>query len=119
MSEAVVPVSNIPGIGADMTGDDGHTRARTATAAELHRLRRYALRAGARGLQGVVMIAAGAFLLSEIPSTPGLMLQMALLGVLLIGGGIAFIRAGLDDPALRSRASGPGPARREAMARNR
>ncbi|MFO1004934.1 MAG: hypothetical protein U0929_03160 [Planctomycetaceae bacterium] len=39
-------------------------------------------------LQASVLIGVGAFLLSEIPATPGLKVQMAILSVILIGGGL-------------------------------
>lgn len=95
MSEAIVPVSNIPGVGAEAADEDGRAAARAATEAELKSLRRFALAAVGRMLQGLVMILAGAFLLGEIPSTPGLVLQMGILGLLLIGGGLAFVYRGL------------------------
>lgn len=102
MYEATASVTNIPGVGTDGAWGDGHATARAATSAELHRLRRFALVAAGRILQGVVMIAAGGFLLREIPTTPGLTLQMGILGLLLVGGGVASVHAGLAGPTVRS-----------------
>ena len=99
MSDAAIAISNLPGVGADAVTEDGLCRSRVATAAELQQLRRYAIVAGGRIVQGAVMVVAGLFLLREIPATPGLMLQMGILGVLLVAGGASFVRSGLVGPA--------------------
>lgn len=96
MSETAI---NLPGIGAVEESVDAALMARAATVAELAGLRRWALLAAWRIAQGVVMVAVGVFLLREIPTTPGLMLQMGLLGGLLVVGGLAFVHAGLSGTA--------------------
>jgi hypothetical protein len=98
MSDVAVSISNLPGVGAEAVAADAPALSRPATPSELQQLRRYALAAGGRIVQGAVMISAGIFLLREIPSTPGLTLQMAILGLLLVAGGAAFVRAGLVGP---------------------
>src|SRR5690349_21032478 len=47
--------------------------------------------------KGTLMIVAGGFLLSQIPHTPNLVVQMAILGGLLIAGGLAFALYSLGD----------------------
>ena len=98
MSDVAINLSNLPGIGPDASLGEGPTSARAATSAELRGLRRFALVAAGRLLQGFAMIAAGVFLLGEIPATPGLALQMGILGALLVAGGVAFVHAGLSGP---------------------
>jgi len=47
--------------------------------------------------KGALMITAGVFLLSQIPATPNLVVQMAILSGLLIVGGAAFVLVSLGD----------------------
>lgn len=106
MSEAIIPAANVPGVGIEAIVEDGHAAARAATAAELHVLRRFALVAVGRMVQGLVMVLAGLFLLREIPTTPGLVLQMGILGVLLVVGGLAFLYHGLGAAGVDRGSSG-------------
>ncbi|MEN9666142.1 MAG: hypothetical protein RLZZ326_2505 [Planctomycetota bacterium] len=101
MSETVF---NLPGIGPVEESLDRSALSRSATLAELAGLRSFALAAAGRIVRGLAMIAVGAFLLREIPTTPGLTLQMGLLGTLLVAGGIASVYAGLTGPAAPFRA---------------
>ena len=47
--------------------------------------------------QGSMMMAVGAFLLSQIPSTPNLVVQMAIIGTLLAGGGLYVLSYAWSD----------------------
>ena len=100
MSETVF---NLPGVGSVDGSFELLIPSRSATMAELAGLRRWALAAAGRIVQGGGMIAVGGFLLREIPSTPGLMLQMGLLGTVLVAGGLAFVHAGLAGTVVPTR----------------